>query len=266
MELDVAWDEQQDVVIARVNGDVLTLSQWVRRMGVGDNLRSFDGYVRGVLIRQLAQREGVVATLEDLQRKVDEWRYQHRLERVEDTEAWLMQRGVTLQDVADDAEVRQLEYLLSARVTGDEIEPYFANHRLDFDAVDVCWIFVRDEGVADEIGLQVCEEGADFYAMARLYSEDETTRPAGGYLGRLRRKQLPKGIATRVFAAEVGDAVGPLKVSGGYGVYVLQQFYPGELNDVIRKEIRKRLFSQWFQREVQQADITYPIREIRMVK
>ena len=124
---------------------------------------------------------------------------------------------------------------------------------------------MRDEGVVEEIGLQICEDWADFYAMARQCSEDETTRPAGGYLGRLRRKQLPKGIAARVFAAEIGDVVGPEKVSGGYALYVLQQFYPAELNDVIRKEIRKRLFSQWLQREMRQADITYPVREIGMI-
>jgi len=261
MEFDTVLDGGQDVVIACVNDEVLSLSQLVRQMGVADDLKFFDGYARGILIRQLAQREGVMATQEDLQRKVDEWRYQHRLERVEDTEDWLTQRGVTLQDVADDAETRRLEYLLSVQVTEGEIEPYFANHRLDFDAADVCWIFVRDEGAVEEIGLQICEEEADFYAMARQYSEDETTRPAGGYLGRLRRKQLPKGIAARVFAAEVGDVVGPEKVSGGYALYVLQQFYPAELNDVIRKEIRKRLFGQWLQRETHQANIHHPIWE-----
>ena len=44
-------------------------------------------------------------------KKVDEWRYQHRLEEVEDTEAYLAKRGITLQDVAEEAEMRRLEYL-----------------------------------------------------------------------------------------------------------------------------------------------------------
>lgn len=250
-----------DLAIAYVNGEALTISQMVRQMGVADNLVFFETFTRQTLVRQLAERDKIEVAPEDLQSKVDEWRYQRRLERVEDTEAFLTKRGITLQDVAENIAVKRLEYLLSVQVSDGKIESYFVQNKLDFDAADVCWIFVRDAGVAEELFLQITEEEADFYGLARRCSEDETTRPASGFLGRLRRKQLPKGIASRLFALKVGSVIGPEKVSGGYALYLLQDFYPAELNAGVQKEIRKYMFKQWLQREMRQAQITYPIRE-----
>jgi parvulin-like peptidyl-prolyl isomerase len=258
----ISETDVQEAVVACVNGETVTVSQMVRQMGVADNLGFFDSFARQVLIRQLAHREGLEVTADDLQQKVDEWRYQHRLEQVEDTEAYLAVQGITLEDVAESGAFKRLEYLLSVQVTESKIEPYFVQNKLDFDTAEVCWIFVRDEGVAEELFLQIAEEGADFYRLARQYSEDETTRPSSGFLGRLRRKQLPKGITSRVFASEVGTVIGPENVSGGYALYMLQQYYPAEWHANVQKEIRKRLFGQWLQREMRQAEITYPIREV----
>ena len=248
-----------DATLIRINGTEVSLRHVVRQMGVADNLRFFNEFARRELIRQLARREGVCAAQEDIQRKVDEWRYKHRLERVEDTEDYLAKRGITLQDVTVDVEVRQLEYLLSEKIAEGQVESYFAQHTLAFEEAEICWIFHTDEGVIDEVDLQIREDGADFYAMARRFSQDVRTRPGSGFLGRVRRKQLPKGIAARVFAASPGEILGPEKVSKGFALYLLQERYPATLNEQIKKEIRKYLFNQWLQREMQRADIHYPI-------
>ena len=123
------------------------------------------------------------------------------------------------------------------------------------------WIFHRDRGVIDEIGLQAIEEGGDFCAMAREFSQDERTRPAGGYLGRVRREQLPKGIAARLFAATPGEIFGTEKAPGGFALYMLQRNFPAILDDRVSNEIRDILFSQWLQREFQRAEVHYPIWE-----
>ena len=256
----------EDATLIQVNGTEVLLSQIVRQLGVADNLRFLDGFACGELIRQLARREGVCAVREDIQRRVDEWRYKHRLERVEDTEAYLAKQGITLQDVTEDAEVRQLEYLLSEKIAGGQVESYFAQHALAFDEAEICWIFHADKDVIDEVDLQIREDGADFYAMARRFSQDTRTRPGSGFWGRVRRKQLPKGIAARVFAASIGEILGPEKVSKGFALYLLQERYPAILNERTKKEIRKRLFNQWLQREIQRADIRYPIWQGKLPK
>ena len=152
----------EDAILIQVNGTEVFLRDVIRQMGVADNLRFFDEFARRELIRQLALREGVCAAPEDIQRKVDEWRYQHRLEQVEDTEVYLIKRGITLQDVAEDAEVRRLEFLLSEKIAEGKVEPYFAQHTLAFDEAEVCWIFHTDEGVIDEVDLQITRRWCRF--------------------------------------------------------------------------------------------------------
>ena len=256
----------EDAILIQVNDTEVLLRDIVRQLGVADNLRFFDEFARRELIRQLARREGVCAAQEDIQRRVDEWRYQHRLEQVEDTGAYLTKRGITLLDVAEDAEVRRLEYLLSEKIAEGKVESYFAQHSLEFDEAEICWIFHTDKGVIDEVALQIREDGADFYAMARRFSQDARTRSGSGFLGRVRRKQLPKGIAARVFAASPGEIFGPEKVSKGFALYLLQERYPATLDERIAKEIRKYLFNQWLQREMRRADIRYPIWQVEASK
>lgn len=251
----------QEITLVQVNGVGVSLSQVARQLGVVDKLDFFGEFARRELMRQLAIREGVRTTSEDIQRAVDDWRYRHRLERVEDTGAWLLSRGITLGDVAEDAQVKGLERALSDKVADGRIESYFAQHKLDFDEAEVCWIFHRDKGVIDEIGLQAGEEGADFCRMAREFSQDERTRPSGGYVGRVRRGQLPQGIAARLFAAAPGEVFGPEKASGGFALYMLQRNFPAILDDGVSNEIRDTLFSQWLQIEFQRAEIHYPIWE-----
>ena len=250
-----------EVTLVRVNGIDVSLNQVARQLGVADKLDFFGKFARGELVRQLAIREGIRTKPEDIQRDVDDWRYRHRLERVEDTEAWLRSRGITLGDVAEDAQTKRLEHALSDKVVDGRIEPYFAQHKLDFDEAEVCWIFHRDKGVIDEIGLQAREEDADFCRMAREFSQDERTRPSGGFVGRVRRGQLPKGIAARLFAAAPGEVFGPEKASGGFALYMLQRNLPAVLDDGVSNEIRNTLFSQWLQIEHQRAEIHYPVWE-----
>ena len=252
-----------DITLIQVNGVDVPLNEVVRQLGAADNLGIFVEFARRELVRQLAVHEGVCTTLEDVHGEVDRWRYKHRLERVEDTEAWLVVRGITLQDVAADAEFRLLERMLSDKVVLGKIEPFFAQHTLDFDEAEVCWIFQRNGGVIEEIALQAREDGADFCAMAREFSQDDRTRPAGGFMGRIRRTQLPKGIAARLFAAQPGDIFGPEKASGGFALYMLQQNHPATLDDRVTSEIRDTLFNQWLQTELQRANIRYPIVERR---
>ena len=257
----VSESARGDLSIVRVNGIHVSMNQIARLLGVADKLDFFSSFARRELVRQLAIREGVVVKPEDIQRDVDNWRYRHRLERVEDTEAWLVSRGITLGDVAEDAQGMRMERALSDKIVEGRIEPYFAQHTLDFDEAEVCWIFHRDRGVIDEVGLQAREDGEDFCAMAREFSLDERTRPAGGYMGRLRREQLPKGIAARLFAGTTGEIFGPQKAPGGFALYMLQRIFPAILDDRVSNDIRNILFNQWLQREFQRAEVHYPIWE-----
>ena len=244
-----------------VNGEAHGLNRVLRADRVSGGPCMFQRYARGRLIAQLAEREGVLVSQGQMQAALDEWRYANDLERVEDTDAWLASRGVTLEDVAQHIESDVLSDALERRVTADRVEEYFAQHRLAFDRAEVYWIRASGADVLNEARIQVTEEGVDFSRIARARSEDDRSRPSGGYLGLLRREDLPKGVAPLVFGASPGGLVGPLRVPGGYGLYLVQSVNAAKLDEGTRAAIRSRLFDGWLAAEIRNACIEYPCLE-----
>ena len=254
-------DDYADPAVVVVNDEVVPFSGLIRELAALDALDLFKRCARRHLIVQLAEREGVSINPDTLQAEVNEWRYKHQLERVEDTDAWLAARGVALCDVASIVENRLLCCALAERITQGRIEPYFAEHTLDFDQAEVCWILVADEAVAEELVFQMTEESRDFYAFALRYSNDPETRPACGFMGRMRRSQLPGGVSPLIFAASPGTIVGPVRVEKGYGLYLVRNVYRATLTATVRKEIRDILFESWLEREMRAARIGYPFKD-----
>ena len=253
--------EFDDPAVVVVNDEVVPFSGLIRELAALDDLDLFNRCARRHLIGQLAEREGVHIDQDTLQAEVNEWRYKHQLDRAEDTDEWLAARGVALCEVASIVENRLLCCALAERVTKGRIEPYFAEHTLDFDEVELCWISVADEAIAEELAIQMTEESRDFYAFALRYSNDSGTRPACGFMGRLRRSQLPVGVSPLLFAASPGTIVGPVRIEKGFGLYLVRNVYRATLAATVRKEIRDILFERWLEREMRDARIGYPFKD-----
>ncbi len=161
-----------DVSIAQVNEETVKLSDWIRSLAVSNQFEIIERLGRRCLIRQLALEEGIRIKNEELQQAVDDWRYEHRLERSERTKTWLNRKGITFEDVVLEIEYKLLKKELAKIKTEDRIQSYFIENKLKFDEAEVYWIFVANESIAGEIYLQVKEDNADFCRFARLYSED----------------------------------------------------------------------------------------------
>lgn len=250
-----------DPLVVIINDEKVYLSDLFQATRVADEMSLFSDCIRRRVIRQLAHQEGLSVDQEKLQAGVDEWRYEKGIERAAETDQWLTLRGLTLLDVAEEVEYQMLEDALIQKVTKNQIKPYFVQHLLEFEEIEVCWIQVSNEGIAEEIWVQVAEEGADFNFLARCYSEDVDTKAMGGYLGRLRRKQLSKGIAPLVFAAEIDDVVGPIRVGRKYVLYWVQDIFSADLTEAVEREIRDVLFSRWFRQRLGQASVSIPLLE-----
>ena len=116
--------ESEDPVMVVVNEQSVHLSEMIRSLSVEGNWKLFERFARRQVIIQWADREGIELSPEDLQNEVDEWRYENRLERVEDTDAWLDQHGLTLFDVVVEAEFRLYERWLMSRIKEDDIRAF----------------------------------------------------------------------------------------------------------------------------------------------
>ena len=247
-----------DPVIIQINETQILLSHIVKSMRAIGKDTWHDLFTQRGLVFQIAQREKIKIPQDELQKRIDQWRYKNRLESVEDTENWLLQRNISFTDMAREIEYQMLEERLKAQITAEQIQARFASQKLASEGREICWILVNERNIAEEIAIQIRDGGRDFHTLARQYSLDEHTRPASGYLGRKSRRDLPNDVAPLAFVAEVGSIIGPIKVETGYALYYIQQHCPAVLDEATKARCVRELYQLRLRREAKRNHISYP--------
>jgi parvulin-like peptidyl-prolyl isomerase len=155
------------------------------------------------LIEQAAIEEGLTVTDEDIETTIDSLRSDIGEEAFD---AWLVQEGITLEDMRRQLRQDMLATQMANRIA--ESVPAQAEH------VHARHIVVSTLEEA-QLVLSQLQAGGDFTSLARTYSQDMSTRDLGGDLG-----FFPLGVLT---SKEVEAAA-----------FALQ---PGQLSDIIQSEL-----------------------------
>jgi len=253
---------------ARVNGQPIYLVDYERQVAQyqaaltasGVDLASEEGrqrllqaheqilnwMIEQALIEQAAAAQGIVVTDEQVQEALNqivadvggEEAFQARLE----------QNGMTRQDVLGELRAQLIGAAVVEQVTN--AVPTTAEH------VHARHILVDNPEEAARILAQL-QAGADFAALASAYSQDESSRDAGGDLG-----WFPRGV---LLAPEVDEAAFGLQPGQFSGViqsdfgYHIVQVIEREPNRPLSPEnlqlLRDQAFEQWIQALWAQAAI-----------
>jgi putative peptide maturation system protein len=211
------------------------------------------------LIRQGAEHLDIKVSDDELQQAADEFRMARGLHEVDALETWLMARQLSFDDWEATLEDEVIERKLRTAVTENQIELSFAQHKLSFDAATISHIVVKDMETAKELRAQIIEESADFHKLARQHSLNEATRPAGGYVGKVRRAELEAAAEAAIFGAKPGMVVGPFKTEQGWRLIRVHALSPATLDEATRAEIKARLFDEWLSARRRKARVSIPL-------
>jgi len=205
-----------------------------------------DWMIEQVLIEQAAAGMGISVSPEEVQAAIDqmvqdaggEEPFRERLER----------SGMTLEDL----QVQLRAELLRARV----LERVQATVPERAEQVHARHILVDTRERAEFILNQI-QAGADFAQLARMYSQDESTRDAGGDLGWFPRGVLLAPEVEEVaFSLQAGQ-VGPV-VQSQFGYHIVQTLERKQ-DEVISPEHRQllqdRAVQEWMESLWKQAVI-----------
>jgi peptidylprolyl isomerase len=254
---------ERDIPALEVNGEGIRLADLLALAAWRGELRFLQSATDAALIRQEAARRGIGVTDAELQQAADAFRTQHGLREAAATRRWLRENHLTTAAwerlLEEDVRARKLR----AALTDAAVEPFFAQRRLSFDAATVSHILVGDEHLARELRAQVADDGVDFHALARQYSEDATTRPAGGYIGPVGRDALDAAEEPAVFAAQPGDVVGPFAAGSRWRLILVEAVHRAVLDEPARERIRAILFDEWLDQERARARVRVPLLEPR---
>jgi parvulin-like peptidyl-prolyl isomerase len=232
------------IVALQIEGQSYSLAKVLRSAIMQDRFQAMDDYLTDVLITAYAEEQGITASQEDIQAAVVDWRVAKEQYQASDTQRWLDERSLSVADLAEYARMTVIRERVRRHVASGQIERQFAEQRSQFEAVALSQIVVNDRGLARELKFRA-QEGADFFRLARQYSVDEASRMAGGYIGRLERRQLPRLLAAQAFGSAPGTIAGPIEIDKRYYVMLIEDVYPAELNADIRARLEQSLFEEW---------------------
>ncbi|MEW5801688.1 MAG: peptidylprolyl isomerase [bacterium] len=197
--------------------------------------------------RKKAGELGLTVSDEQLQTFADNYRKARDLYSARDTHAFLENSGLTAGDLESFCESMILIDLLKEHLADErKVEECFVNNRADFDLARISIIAVKEENLANEIIMQVTEDGEDFHALARKHSMDQKSKYSGGHIGLISRRLLGPEIAAKVFNASSGDVLGPFKINGLFQLILVEEVIRADLSNLkVKEKVKERIFNEW---------------------
>ncbi len=224
---------QQDDIIAR-----LKLS--------GAWFEALDELEADALVAKLAADQGLSVSDDELQQAFDTFRVDAELLKADETNTWLAESGISVEQVEAALEANILREKLAEKLIDDaKIEAHYNQNPGDFEFAQISQLAVADAGAAEELALSIREEDEDFAALAKQHSLDEQTKQGGGYLGRISRDDaggLPGDVSDRVFASSANEIIGPCELPGNVHMIIcVHEVGRAALDDDLKAELRSEL-------------------------
>jgi peptidyl-prolyl cis-trans isomerase SurA len=281
-----------DRIIARVNDDVITLSQLQEEgLPLFERLReTYSGRELELQVRQ-AEREfleqlilkrlqlqyanqiGLTASESDINAALKDVLARNNLTQEQLVEL-LTKETLTLQDYKDRLReqiilARLMNQAVRSRVSLDarEIEAYYQAHTTEFnqpDEVKVRHIFFRldptvpqpQRAAIHEHAQHVLEEarnGSDFTSLAQRYSEDATAQ-IGGDLGIIRRGQALPEFEEVIFTLQEGEISEVIRTPNGLHIVKVEAAAKGSSRPLaeVKTEIERRLMQTKMEKRFQE--------------
>ncbi|MCO6441541.1 MAG: peptidylprolyl isomerase [Nitrococcus mobilis] len=242
--------------VAKIDAETISadgLVKWLKLNGTFDNL--IEELISEKLTVHAAKRAGIKVTLEEIQERFDQIRRVEGLHRAKDTQEFLQQLGVSLDDFeAYISDTLYKEKMLEEVRRDEAIQEYFSLNSPKFESIEISHIVVDSESKAREI-LSLAEEEPDMFAeLAREHSLDDDTKHNGGLVGKVLRGELQDEIEAKVFNASAGELLGPFQTPDElfYEIFKVEARHPAILDAETEKEVRRLVYRAWLEARAQE--------------
>jgi peptidylprolyl isomerase len=225
----------------------IAVEELLRFFSLGDQLPEV---CRQLIIRKEMAKQAPALNIEVSEEQVqtiaNAYRKSHGLYLRDDTLRFLASKGVTEEDFGTFCEQMALEPIFKDRMVDEKkIKDYFINNHASFERAKISKLTVPEETLAQEILLQIREEGADFQALTQQYSIDEAEKSGAGAGFIVSRSTLPTDMAAKIFNAAPGEVLGPFKRDHVYLIIRVEEVTKAELNAETKEAIMQSIFAEW---------------------
>lgn len=211
--------------------------------------------IQGILRRQIIEEQiqlaGIEPNISELQQAADRFRLVNQLESAEATNQWLADRCFSLDDFEYIVTQNLRSTKLAEHLFGNQVEKFFHQNLLDYGGAIIYEIILEDRDLAMEIFYALQEGDLSFADVAHQYIPDSELRRKGGYIGRVKRKQLLPEISAAVFAAKPPQLIAPIVTAVGVHLIQVEEIITPELDERLHQQILYELFERWLTEMIQ---------------
>jgi len=198
-----------------------------------------------VLIEQAAAAAGITVA----EAKIDAQLLNIKGDDAARYQDWLTANGLTEETLREQVRLDLLTNAMRDKITtslSHNLEQVHARH-----------ILLSTEEAANA-ALAELQAGANFIALAREISEDETTRESGGDLGFLPRGVMPPAFDEAAFALQAGEISGIVQSDYGYHIIQIVEIDPSRaVSDELWPVVQQNAFDTWLAEQRASATIQY---------
>jgi len=226
-----------------VNSEKIEISDALQWSAVSDPHPFVEATVERAVLHQYAQKQGLSITPEEMQRESDRTRYAIGLSDPVETQHWLKRQHLTTEAFASACAHAVLRNKVRAGIPDEILERYYAENPDQFTEVDLYVIRRKNAKKLHQLGEQLRAGKGNFHLEAISQSEDPDTALHGGYLGRMRRDEVPEELAIAVFSVDPGDIIGPIADQDG-SILILVKAWRLLPLEQVREELRDIVFGE----------------------
>ncbi|AFZ35754.1 PpiC-type peptidyl-prolyl cis-trans isomerase [Stanieria cyanosphaera PCC 7437] len=201
------------------------------------------------MILALCQEFGIEITDEEWQTAGDAFRLKHQLLGIQQTQAWLQQQRISLEEWSEGIKNQLLFTKLKEYLFGVQVDGYYLANRDHYRRVALSQILVRDLDQAIAIAQLLREQNASFCALAIEHSLGQQSQTNGGFMGIRYVSELAPEIAQAIKNVEVGVIIGPIQTQVGYHILRIEKWFPLKFNQSARERVLEACWQVWLKEQ-----------------
>jgi parvulin-like peptidyl-prolyl isomerase len=276
-----AHAETVERVVAKVNGQIITLSEFAARQFDAaqaariappnvpaflrqNNARILQDAIDEILLLQKAEDAGLKPPEPYIDQVIDQIKKEHNLGTQQEFEAALAEQGLTYADLRRTIERRIQREMILRR----DIEPKMtiadAELRREYEKlrdsefttpakITLQEIVVKDDAGGEALAQDLAAKaraGEDFAALAKAHSA-APTRAHGGDVGEIAENDMDPALRKVALALPVGGVSQPMRIEGGYRIIKVTARTPATVTpfETARETLRERAMNARFEKE-----------------
>ena len=244
--------------LVKIDGEPVNLTDFVRVLKLTGQFNPLlEQLIQDRLTARCARQAGIQVSASEIQERANQFRKLHGLHRASDTNRYLDAMRVSPEEFeAFITDSLYQEKMMQKVCSEQAVEGYFKLNSPRFDSIELSHIILDSEPKAREMMAILQDEPGSFEAMAREHSLADSCQQ-GGLIGRVRRGSLRPDVEAKLFAAAVGDVLGPFATAERkmLEIYRVNAKHPGRLDGDTAHQVRRLLREEWLGARLQEHAI-----------